>query len=74
MARSQGITAVKLQLLSVNVSVFMTVLKITTDNGSPWNTALLSGKIGVVHSLVVMLGDRPVYNDCTSRQNCGGAW
>jgi hypothetical protein len=45
----------------VSTRVFMTVLKIATDRGSPWNTPIPRWKGSVVQLLVLTIPVRPVY-------------
>ena len=40
----------------VSTSVFMTVLKMDTDSGLPWNTPMPRWKGAVVQCLVVIIG------------------
>ena len=47
-------------VLTVSTMVLMTVLNITTDRGSPWNTPIFSGIRGVVHWAEFILAERSV--------------
>ena len=53
--------------------VLMTVRKMATVSGSLWYTPIPRRTGAVHHSSEEMVADSPVYIDCISLQNSGGA-
>ena len=58
----------------VSTKVFMTVLKIDTDKGSPWKTPMPRWKGEDVHCLVRTIPVRPVYRLEMMSVKWAGAW
>ncbi len=61
------------RVLRVSTRVLITVLKTTTDRGSPWKTPMLRGMLGVDQSEVRIEADRLEYKSCRITQSSGGA-